>query len=113
MTEEQIKKAVANAKAEMTQQMALIARTLGKARMEWSFTLPGPVAKSGKFQQAADQSNTVNLLFDGKKLIEYLKTLYKDEAYMRANIVAGKDRPNRRLRKCSTRRCSARKARLR
>lgn len=91
LTEEQIKKAVADAKAEMTQQLPLIAQTLGEARMEWRFTLPGPVAKSVNFQPAADQSNTVNLLFDGKKLIEYLKTLSQDEAYMRANIVAGKD----------------------
>jgi hypothetical protein len=91
LTEEQIKKNVADAKTEMAQQLPMLAQTLNEARMEWQFTLPGTAANSVNFQPVADKPNTLNLVFEGKKMVEYLKTLSEDEAYMRANIVAGKD----------------------
>jgi hypothetical protein len=91
LTEEEIKKKIADAKLVMAKDLAEQTQVLGDVQLVWTFTLPGPVEKSVNFQAVADKPNTVRLVFDGKKMIELLKAISEDEAAMRANIVAGKD----------------------
>ena len=96
LTEEEIKQKIADAKAQMMQELAMRA----DVRIEWTFTLPGPVVKSVNFQAVADKLNTVRLVLDVKKMVEFVKDFSENE------------RPPFH-RKCSMRRSSERRARSR
>jgi hypothetical protein len=92
LTEEEIKKKIADARADMAKALRMFEEFVGnELQMEYSFTLPGPVVKGVNFQPVADKPNTVRAVFEGKKMLELMKALSEDEAYMRAKIVAGKD----------------------
>ena len=108
LTEEEIKQKIADAKAQMMQELAMRA----DVRIEWTFTLPGPVVKSVNFQAVADKLNTVRLVLDGKKMVEFVKDFSEDEAAMRAKI-RGQEPAGPPDRKCSMRKSSERRARSR
>jgi hypothetical protein len=91
LTEEEINKKIADAQAQMQRQIPMLTQIMADVQVEWTFTLPGTVEKSVNFQPVADKPNTVRLACDGKKMLEILKGLSEDNAYMRAKVVAGKD----------------------
>ena len=91
LTEEEITQKIAQARAVFNQQLPRLSEAFKDMRMEWSFTLPGAPDKTVNFEKVADRPNSVRLVIEGPKLLDGIKALVNDDAYLRAKIVAGKD----------------------
>jgi hypothetical protein len=94
LAEEEIKREIADARKKFQATSDKDTEAFKDLRMEWNFTLPGPVEKCVNFQTVANKPNTVRVLLEGEKYLDAFKTLYNDDAYLRAMIVAGKTPDN-------------------
>jgi hypothetical protein len=89
MTEEQLTKAVQQAKMEWQQVKPMMQMMLTKMKIQNVFHLPGTLAEVTGFKKEADGS--VSVTIEGIKVLDVMDKQMADDAYIKAAIKAGKD----------------------
>jgi hypothetical protein len=77
-------------KAEFKRQLAMMTALLPEYRSEWVFALPGAPEKTVNFQKAEGRPNTVQVIYEGPKMLAVMQQLADDDAFWKAQIAAGR-----------------------
>jgi hypothetical protein len=89
MTDEELAKAVEQAKMQWQQMKPMMQMMLAKMKIENVFHLPGTLAEVTGFKKGADGS--VSIAIEGAKVLEVMDKQMADEAYVKAALKAGKN----------------------
>jgi hypothetical protein len=77
----------------MQQMRPMMEAAVARMKSDLSFRLPGTLTEVSVFQK--EPSGAVRIVFDGAKMIQVMDLLMADDAYMKAQVMAGPTSPDK------------------
>ena len=89
LTDEEVAQRIQMQRDRFQQMRPMMEIFLAKARLDFSFRLPGAVAEATNLQKEPD--GAVRLVLDGTRMLQTLDQLMADDAYLREMVISGAD----------------------
>lgn len=89
LPEEQVAQRIQAERTKYQQVRIMMEAIMAKTKIDTSFRLPGTLAEVSGFKK--EPSGAVRLMFDGAQVMKVMDKLMADDAYVRQNVLAGKE----------------------